>query len=213
MSDLATPSPGAPAWLGDYLDEAVARKLCVRVGCTTCGAMEFRHGLYTCAAAAIGVAPLSSLSGHNDIAYERVRQAQSDGRIRSELARQLALLDPDPARRRNWLDAVRLILCELWRAAGDAAAEREYQPIIEGTWSGSILRAMQEHSRRRDEERRQFGSFNSPESVRARREAKRGLKQQAHAERLARRKERDRLWFEQHPRAQNPASPTARPEE
>ena len=58
---------------------------------------------------------------------------------------------------------------------------------------------MQAHFRRRNEEREQYELFNSPEAVQARREGKRRLKQQAHAERLKRKRERDRLWFEQHP--------------
>ena len=32
-------------WLQDYLKDAVDRKLCVKYGCTTCGAGEFREGL------------------------------------------------------------------------------------------------------------------------------------------------------------------------
>lgn len=85
---------------------------------------------------------------------------------------------------------------------GAPTAERVYQPMVEGTWAGSVLCAMQEHYRHRMEERKQHELFNSREAIEARHEEKLRLKRQAHAERLARKKERDRLWFEQHPRDQ-----------
>lgn len=33
------------SWLQAYLADAVARKVCVTIHCTTCGAQEFRRGL------------------------------------------------------------------------------------------------------------------------------------------------------------------------
>ncbi len=200
MTDSLTPKPCTRVWLGDYLDTAVERNLCVRVRCTTCAAMEFRSGLYSRALAALGIAPPFDSRRHDRRAMEHIPQARNDTRVRLELARQLALLAPDHTRQRQWLDAIHLIFCELWWAAGEAIAERDYQPIVEGTWAGSILCSMQAHSRRREAERRAYEAFNSPEAVQARRDAKRKLKQQAQAERLARKKERDRLWFEKHPR-------------
>src|SRR5262245_17708522 len=185
MAVSENPSSASTPWLGDYLADAIERRLCARVGCTTCGTMEFRQGLYSRAARAVGLAA----------------NARKNERILAELITQLALLSPTTADQREWFDAVRLIFCEIWFAVGAHTAERVYQPMLEGTWAGSVLYRMQEHHRRLTEQRRQCELANSPEVIQARREEKRRLRQQRHAERLAVKKERDHLWFEKHPRA------------
>jgi hypothetical protein len=38
--------PSSENWLQEYVSEAVSRPLCTMIGCTTCGAYEFRSGLY-----------------------------------------------------------------------------------------------------------------------------------------------------------------------
>ena len=213
MTDTTTPEPVTSTWLSGFLDEAAARNLCVRVGCTTCGAMEFRYGLYARAAATLGIAPLSRFPGHTRVVKKNVGHLRTDRRIQSELVRQLSFLNPDPAKQLKWIDAIRLIFCELWWTMGVATAEREYQPVLEGTWAGSVLRTMQEHHRHLSEQRRQRELAESTQAVQARRQAKRKLKQQAHAERIARKAERDKLWFEQHPRPHDPDSREAGREE
>ncbi|MFC1805392.1 hypothetical protein ACFL09_00230 [Planctomycetota bacterium] len=187
-ADSGTVTPVPSPWLADYLDDAVARRLCVKVFCTTCGAMEFRQGLYARAASAVGL-PFGD---------------REDVRVLSELIGQLASLNPDGERGRRWLSAVRLIFCEVWSSVGRPTGECVYQPMLEGTWAGDVLRAMQEHHRGRMEDRRQHDLASSPEAAQARREEGRRLRQQKHAERLARKRERDRLWFEQHPREDSP---------
>ena len=169
---------------------AIAKRLCIKVGCTTCGAMEFRRGLHDRAARAVGLPIRMPIRDPN---------WRYDERIVSEWIRQLSLLTPNPERGDRWFHAVCLIFFDVWRTVGTPTAERVYQPVVEGTWAGSVLRAMQEHFRHREEACRQHEVFHSREVVEARRADKRRLKQQAHAERLARKKERDRLWFEQHP--------------
>src|SRR5664280_909109 len=41
-------------WLDQYLNEAVGKKLCTKIHCTTCGAMEFRKGVLSALANATG---------------------------------------------------------------------------------------------------------------------------------------------------------------
>ena len=38
--------PSSENWLQKYVSDAVSRPLCTKIGCTTCGASEFRLGLY-----------------------------------------------------------------------------------------------------------------------------------------------------------------------
>jgi len=103
MAISENPSSASIPWLGDYLADAIVRRLCARVGCTTCGAMEFRQGLYSRAARAVGLPA----------------DARKNERILEELITQLTLLSPTTADQHEWFDAVSLIFCEIlvrgWR--------------------------------------------------------------------------------------------------
>jgi hypothetical protein len=81
--------------------------------------------------------------------------------------------------------AVRLVLFEIWYTVGESARERELEPILAGTWTGSVLERMKAHHRERMEEQRTFAESQDPERVRERRDEKRRLRQEKHAERLA----------------------------
>ena len=41
-------------WRHAYLVDAVTRNLCTRIGCTTCGALDFRRGVLTALASVMG---------------------------------------------------------------------------------------------------------------------------------------------------------------
>jgi hypothetical protein len=183
MAVFKKPTPASTSWLGDYLADAVARRLCVRVGSTTYGAREFRQGLYTYAAMAVGLAT----------------GARKEERILAELIAQLAMLSSTTTDQSVWFDAVRLIFCKICFTVGAPTAKRMYQPMLEGKWAGSVLHSMQERYCRLTGQCRQYELANSPEATQARREEKRMLWQQKYSERLAAKKERDRLWFENHP--------------
>jgi len=63
---------------------------------------------------------------------------------------------------------------------------------------------MKAHHRKRLEEKRAVAERNDP-IVQQRREEKRQARQAKHAERMARKKERDRLWHEKHKLDLDPA--------
>jgi hypothetical protein len=92
--------------------------------------------------------------------------------------------------------AVRLILCDIWDGLGEATADRELGPILNGTWPEDVLDRLKANHRKRLEEKRAFAERNDPVLAQRRREEKRQARQAKHAERMARKKERDRLWHE-----------------
>jgi hypothetical protein len=173
-------------WLGAYLEEAVRKRLCTQIGCTTCGAMEFRMGVLS-ALASTG----KPLRRHFD------RESQI------EIARVLAELKPNHDDLRDPLwgqeDAVRCILCDLW--SNSPLLDREIEALLAGTWAGGLLRRMKEHREARETASRARDEFQSPANVQKRREEKKRVKQEQHEKRLALKKERDRLWRERHGKA------------
>jgi hypothetical protein len=93
--------------------------------------------------------------------------------------------------------AVRLILFLVWNSVGEFSTGRGFlEPILAGSWAGSVLDRMKAHHQQRMEERRVRHEYESPERVQQRREKKRCLRQEKHIERLKEKKERDRLWKE-----------------
>lgn len=74
-------------WLHAYLLDSVQKKLCVKFGCTTCGANEFRDGLWH--------------SADSDV------RTQSGAR---RIADALAQIEPSNREEEGLQDAVRLVL-------------------------------------------------------------------------------------------------------
>lgn len=63
-------------------------------------------------------------------------------------------------------------------------------------WGGDVLRRMQEHHRRVAAERSAKAEYEDPAKVQERREERKRVAQQRHEQRLALKKERDRIWRE-----------------
>lgn len=82
-------------WLEAYLAEAVRKRLCTKIHCTTCGAQEFRRGVLDALSIATGRQPLQLLDRESAI----------------EIAKALAGVsrNHDPME-----DAVRCLLVDLW---------------------------------------------------------------------------------------------------
>lgn len=170
-------------WLQSYLVESVRRNLCTQIGCTTCVAHEFR---------------LSVLRAWG-VATGRTHGQGFDRESIDGITRALAEVHPIPNESRKFEDAVRCLLFDL--CSGIPIFDQEIETILSGTWSGEVLRGMQEHHATRQAERRAFTEYNDPANVQKRREEKRNLKQEKHQERLALKKDRDRIWREQHENA------------
>ncbi len=121
-----------------------------------------------------------------------------DHRAAVDIARSLALVNPIGVAPYRFEEAVRLVLFEIWYAVGEAARERDLGSVLAGTWTGSVLERMKAHHQERMEERRAFAESQDPERVRQKRDEKRRLRQEKHSERLALKKERDRIWRAKH---------------
>jgi hypothetical protein len=118
------------------------------------------------------------------------------------MARALRLVEP--ARRDwKWEDAVQFVVYECWYAFRDETGRVEFEAILAGSWAGDVLSRMKAHHQARMEAARRHQEANDPENVKARRERKKHLQQQQHAERLTAKAERDRVWHEKHQKGES----------
>jgi hypothetical protein len=166
----------AGGWLQGFIEQAINQKMCVQIHCTTCGAREFRRGLWS----AIG------------------------GNSRGDLgpmfgnAKALAQLMVDLEKKDGYAyehdKVVRLLLFEIWPVLGREQGEGELEPMLRGTWAGEVLARMKAHWAARREAQRAYSERQANAPGR-RQEKKRQLAEQ-HAARLAAKVERDRLWRE-----------------
>jgi hypothetical protein len=168
-------------WLQRYIAESVSRNLCTKILCTTCGATEFRQGL---------LAALATSSGQETVR----RMGPGHAIAMAKALRQVEAVSRDW----KWEDAVQFVLYECWYAFRDEAGREAFEAILAGSWAGDVLARMKAHHQARMEAARRRQEANDPENVKARREQKKQLRQQQHAERLAAKAERDRAWREQH---------------
>lgn len=171
-------------WLQTYLLESVRKNLCTQIFCTTCGAMDFRRGLLIALARATDQQPVPQIDHESALA----------------IAAALARVRAAEGEQRKLEDAVQLVLFEIWNTVGEVAVERQLDPILQGTWAGSVLARMKEHHKERKAARYAFAENQDPVRVQQRREEKQRLKQERHTARLAMKIERDRIWREKQKR-------------
>ncbi len=163
-------------WLYSYLIESVQRNLCTRIYCTTCGAMEFREGVFHALAKATN---RQSSPIHDRESTVGITQALADVRPSSS---ELGKLEA----------AARCLVFDICNAIGEGEAAR----ILGQSWGGDVLRRMQEHHRAEMAARRARDKYESPASAQERREEKRRIALERHQQRLALKVERDRVWRE-----------------
>ena len=164
-----------PNWLEAYLVEAVGKKLCTKIGCTTCGAMEFRRGVLSGLSIATGMSLRQHFDRESNIA----------------IARALAEVKSNTDAPRDLEDAVRCLLVDLW--SGVPLLDNDIEALLTESWAGELLRRMKAHHEAKQAERRAREAFEDPLNVQKRREEKKGLKREQHERRLVLKKERDRL--------------------
>ena len=181
-------------WLQAYLIESIDKRLCTRIYCTTCGAQEFRHGLLDAVARAT----------------DQPRPPHLDGKSADAIAEALARVEPVQSRTgpdhkvidpRRYKETVRLVIFDLW------AILTPLDSILGNTWAGNVLESMRSHERSVQSYRDSRIEHESPERVAERREEKRRQRRGPHEQRLALKKERDRLWRLAHPETPPPKNP------
>src|SRR5688572_3190570 len=132
-------------WLQRFIEDAVGRTLCTEIGCTTCGAREFRLGL------------LEAFAEHSGRTKPGCFDGESARAVGCDLAGVQPSTTPEEIER-----AVMLILYEVWATLGEAPAESLVAPHLAGTWSGEILVRMQAHHKSCLEEQREYAQSQSP---------------------------------------------------
>jgi len=167
-------------WLQAYMLESVRRNLCTEIYCTTCGAMEFRKGLLASHGAAVGHQHNFPMGQESAIA------------IGAALTQVHPVEGKEPAFER----AVRNVLYEIWCTLGEEVADREVWRVLDGKWAGAVLAGMKAHFQARLEARRRHDEEIASDTDRREREQR--LRQEKHAQRLALKKDRDRIWRETH---------------
>ena len=167
-------------WLYSLLQDAVRRKLCTKMICTTCGARDFRKELH----GAILSRYVGSLTDPH--AYRQ--------HVVSEITKALKNLVPDFSEARAFTPAVRCLLFDIWRPS----TRDEIEAQLAGSWAGRILAGMKDHYAAVVARRRAHEEMQDPINVQRRREEKKRLRQEKHQERLRLKKKRDALWRKNH---------------
>jgi hypothetical protein len=165
-------------WLDNFLDSAERLEVCVRAHCTTCLNCEFRKMLLHRVAEARGI----------DIPPARLDR---DSAIMIAIG--LANIDPSVWNRAYYHCAVRFILTWIWDALDDDETDQVIEPLLAGTCAEEFLASMKRHHAGLMEMRRRLEEEQDPARIAARRAEKRRLKQERHLERLAKKRERDRV--------------------
>lgn len=162
--------PHEAGWLGRFVAHAVDNNWCVKIGCTTCGAGDFRKRL---------------------IAFASHGSRQLSTGKAAEIKAETVIIDELKMLQRNDLyrDAVILVLSDL---RGGAFYYPNLVSQLQGCWAGEILEEMEKHARDRSERRREHDARNDPENVRLNREAKKKAKAEKHSARLAEKAIRDK---------------------
>lgn len=187
MAEGTNLSSGAN-WLGAFLTQALARRWCSKIFCTTCGARDFRQGLRDALTAATSKAP-------PPIRFATYSKADAEF-----LAGALAVLTREDFEGASAEHAMQMIIHEIDSSVGAAFMQGRISELLGCSWAGGTLTRMYAHAAWERERRGIHADFNDPEAVKKRRDEKKRLKAEAHAARLEAKKERDRAWWASHPK-------------
>jgi hypothetical protein len=177
--DMQMTSQASENWLQQYVSDAVSRRLCTGIGCTTCGAHEFRSGLsarIAASAPSVGVIQLPS----------RIEPAQLLLDLMSELK-------PPKCASSAWDEAARRLIFDCWAYLGGDRALPHMQDRLGPSWAGHVLGRMiaNEEACRRTRQEHEARSLKAQEERMQRKEER----QLRHDRRLLQKKERDKLWW------------------
>ena len=166
-------------WVTQLIKKAEKNNLCIKIGCTTCGALEIRSQLMAQSAKQAGIynKKLDSLK-LSDLNLEEKKICIT------EICN--ALAEPEneiPAY------AIRFILYEIYINNFISLAEK----ILKDTSAGSILVSMQEHSKKLKAEREKRTVYESKEATLQRKKLKKEAKSKAHQERVQKYKKRGKI--------------------
>ncbi len=173
-----------PTWLNSLIVEAGDNRWCTRIGCTTCGASEFRNRVFTDAIelAGIDVPDFARMTSRRLLDTLSPTQRAP---VFEEIVKGLRGVRSAGA---PGLSALRLVIHDLeppFMKWGVAASLSER---LEGTVAGEVLASMKSHSAELSEMRARQTEYESPQAVERRREewrAKGEVQRRQHLERKA----------------------------
>ena len=171
-----------PEWLVFFLTRAMDRDLCVRINCTTCGSHAFEQ----------------ELSAETHRCYQPTDGFLDPGQPALFLAEMLAKLDVHRKGSDYLRGSVMKIIYDLEKVFVRREDGVTLDDVLGNSWAGGILADMRAHHERVQQARRDFKRSQNPKFVEAERARKRARKAWRHAERLERKKQRDRIWRELH---------------
>ena len=155
-------------WLEGFIAQAIEKNWCTKAYCSTCGSTDFREGILRNANELNGM-PLSTPLDEVSAISIAVKLGQIKERASD-----------------RWISAIRSLILQLH----DFFGEKKLAGLLDTSWAGRILEDMKNHYLQYQERRRQHEKLDQSA------EEKRHLRQEEHAKRLERKKERDRVWRE-----------------
>ncbi|MFN8583087.1 MAG: hypothetical protein U0163_19190 [Gemmatimonadaceae bacterium] len=171
LAASGAPAP-APDWLDTFIRTAASWTNCFDYRCGTCGASRFFQRLFSTMGATSSRVPFKTAAAMQ--IAEGLRHVRQDEDVESQRY------------------IVMMLLLAVWDSLGEARAATELPPLLQGTWAGEVLQAMQEHARREVERLRQHLLRMLPKRTAAQRAEE---SRQAQAVRTARKAEIDAQWW------------------
>lgn len=172
VNHRSKPDEPAGNWLQHYIQAAFDRKLCIEIGCRTCGSIPFKSGLVQLASGGL----------HQDV-------VDADQNALKEIASALAQIPLDTQLGDTLHDsdrAIMSIIYFLWSRSRDF--RREVEPVLNGSWAGQVLKRMQAHYVRVQAERHAHDAMNDPRYVQHQSALRKAERQLQHAARLTRKR-------------------------
>jgi hypothetical protein len=166
-------------WLQQFMSEAVSRPLCTRIGCTTCGAYEFRSELRARIAGSARSSGMPSIANRVELLLDLMSE-----------------LKPPEHDSFAWEGAMRLMIYDCWIDLGGDRALPFMQDRLGQSWAGQVLGRMIAHEEARRRARQQHEACsNDPVKAQEKRVQRKHERQLRHERRLLQKKERDKLWW------------------
>jgi hypothetical protein len=177
-------------WLQEFMSDAVRSPLCTRIGCTTCGAYEFRSELRARVAGSARSSGTPSIANRVGLLLDRMSENHVE--LLLDLMSELKPPEHDSF---AWEGAMRLMIFDCWIDLGGDRALPFMQDRLGQSWAGRVLGRMIAHEEARRRARQEHEA-RSEDPVRAqeRRVQRKHERQLRHERRLFQKKERDKLW-------------------
>ena len=177
-----------PSWVESIITEAIEKRMCTRVHCTTCGAGQFRSRVF---AKAMDLAGLE-VQVADRIAPRQLLAHLSMEELAAIFEQVVSGLRDVNAVSGQELPALRTILEDLDPPLMKWGVVANLSDCLEGSFVGEQYDSIRAHSAMMAEFRAEREEYESPEAAKERREGRRAKSAQTHQRRLEEKTSRDR---------------------